>query len=399
MPSLSPSRCSSSVAVARSCCRRERDAGTSERIKRYDVDITIEPTGALLVRETIDYDFGAIPHHGIFRDIPVRVDYPPEGEPRSCLPDRRDVGDGVGGNAGATTASTSEGDNERIKIGDPDRTITGRAHLRDHVPRPRRAERVRRPRRAGVERDRRRSGRCRSRRERRGPRARGRSPRSTAGRARSGPTRRARPATATGDDATFTAKEIVPGLGPRPVRGHDGDGRDPEGRGARSPKPILEERFTVASAFRVTPATGRLAGGMLIFLVAIVLGAGVVLRPRPPLPGIVRRRGVRRRRAERDRRSGCRSRGEHETPVEFVPPDGLRPGQVGTLVDFKANPLDVTATIVDLAVRGYLKIEELSDGGLFRSRTGSSRGSKERRRRCSRTSRSCSTGCSRAATR
>ena len=31
----------------------------------------------------------------------------------------------------------------------------------------------------------------------------------------------------------------------------------------------------------------------------------------------------------------------------------------GTLVDFNANPLDVTATIIDLAVRGYLKIEEL----------------------------------------
>ena len=53
--------------------------------------------------------------------------------------------------------------------------------------------------------------------------------------------------------------------------------------------------------------------------------------------------------------------------MEFVPPDGLRPGQVGTLVDFRANPLDVTATIVDLAVRGYLKIEELSEGGRFRS--------------------------------
>ena len=53
---------------------------------------------------------------------------------------------------------------------------------------------------------------------------------------------------------------------------------------------------------------------------------------------------------------------EAETPVEFVPPDDLRPGQLGTLVDFKANPLDVTATIVDLAVRGYLKIEEVDEG-------------------------------------
>ena len=55
-------------------------AGSSEQIKRYDVDITIEPTGTLLVRETIDYDFGVIPHHGIFRDIPARVDYTTEAE-------------------------------------------------------------------------------------------------------------------------------------------------------------------------------------------------------------------------------------------------------------------------------------------------------------------------------
>ncbi len=59
--------------------------------------------------------------------------------------------------------------------------------------------------------------------------------------------------------------------------------------------------------------------------------------------------------------------GHRETPVEFVPPEGLRPGQVGTLVDFRANPLDVTATIVDLAVRGYLSIEE--SGQNWRGRT------------------------------
>ncbi|HEX2736728.1 MAG TPA: hypothetical protein VHP57_01180, partial [Acidimicrobiia bacterium] len=45
-------------------------------------------------------------------------------------------------------------------------------------------------------------------------------------------------------------------------------------------------------------------------------------------------------------------------PVEYVPPDNLRPGQLGTLVDQVANPQDVTATIVDLAVRGYLTITE-----------------------------------------
>jgi hypothetical protein len=42
----------------------------------------------------------------------------------------------------------------------------------------------------------------------------------------------------------------------------------------------------------------------------------------------------------------------------------LRPGELGTLVDAAANPLDVTATIVDLAVRGYLRIEEIRQGGM-----------------------------------
>lgn len=45
--------------------------------------------------------------------------------------------------------------------------------------------------------------------------------------------------------------------------------------------------------------------------------------------------------------------------VEFEPPDGLRPGQLGLLIDERADTLDVTATIVDLAARGYLRIEEI----------------------------------------
>lgn len=44
--------------------------------------------------------------------------------------------------------------------------------------------------------------------------------------------------------------------------------------------------------------------------------------------------------------------------AQYDPPDGLRPGEVGTLYDEKAETRDVIATIVDLAVRGYLVIEE-----------------------------------------
>lgn len=46
-----------------------------------------------------------------------------------------------------------------------------------------------------------------------------------------------------------------------------------------------------------------------------------------------------------------------EVAVAFSPPKGLRPGQVGTIVDGKAEMRDLTATIVDLAVRGWLRIE------------------------------------------
>lgn len=43
--------------------------------------------------------------------------------------------------------------------------------------------------------------------------------------------------------------------------------------------------------------------------------------------------------------------------VSFSPPKGLRPGLVGTIVDGTADMRDITATIVDLAVRGWFRLE------------------------------------------
>ncbi len=55
-----------------------------------------------------------------------------------------------------------------------------------------------------------------------------------------------------------------------------------------------------------------------------------------------------------------------ETVVaEYEPPLNLRPAEIGTLIDQKADTLDVTATIVDLAVRGYLTITELPKKFVF----------------------------------
>jgi uncharacterized membrane protein YgcG len=44
--------------------------------------------------------------------------------------------------------------------------------------------------------------------------------------------------------------------------------------------------------------------------------------------------------------------------AQYEPPDHLTPGEAGTLVDSTVNMRDITASIVDLAVRGYILIEE-----------------------------------------
>jgi uncharacterized membrane protein YgcG len=53
--------------------------------------------------------------------------------------------------------------------------------------------------------------------------------------------------------------------------------------------------------------------------------------------------------------------------VNYEAPDSLRPAEVGTLVDEKVDLRDISATIIDLAVRGYLKIQELESGSWFSS--------------------------------
>jgi hypothetical protein len=57
--------------------------------------------------------------------------------------------------------------------------------------------------------------------------------------------------------------------------------------------------------------------------------------------------------------------------VEYTPPEvgkekrPLRPAEIGLLLDERADTLDVSATIVDLAIRGYLQIEQIEGKGLF----------------------------------
>lgn len=52
-------------------------------------------------------------------------------------------------------------------------------------------------------------------------------------------------------------------------------------------------------------------------------------------------------------------KGKGTVVAQYDPPPGLTPGEMGTMFDEHANHRDVVATIVDLAVRGYLSITEI----------------------------------------
>ncbi len=61
--------------------------------------------------------------------------------------------------------------------------------------------------------------------------------------------------------------------------------------------------------------------------------------------------------APRHRLKGLTVEYDGEIAVAFSPPKGLTPGLVGTVVDGKVDSRDLTATLVDLAVRGHLTIQ------------------------------------------
>lgn len=313
-----------------------------ERIEAYDLEVTIEPDGSAVIVETIDYDFGSQARHGILRDL-ITV--------QRCNDDYDRVYPLTIGSVSSPTApdryvieSWEHGD--RVRVGDPDRTVTGLHTYEltyrlegvlnafpDHlelywnavgtswdVP----IENVR----VLVHTQ--------------------ESPEQVACFAGPAGSRASCTSASTGDGvATFEQASLGPHQGLTVAVAL------PEG--AADPARFLEQRWSLARAFTLTPVT--IAGAALLLVGVVAVWAVVAYR------------------VGRDHQlagshvdaafAPVGARGapvglfdSTETPVEFVPPDRIRPGQVGVLVDEVAHPVDVTATIVDLAVRGHLRIEE-----------------------------------------
>ena len=298
-------------------------------IQRFAADISIQPDASLRVVEAIDVDFGAQQKHGIFRKIPVRYTFD-STHVRVYRLTVRSVSDAQG--RPIQYEASNDGPYAVIKIGDPNVLVSGTRSYRiaydvagamnpfpDHdelfwnvngggwdVRTQSVTTVVHTP--GGVQRATCFEGRIGSQEPCRSA--------STATQADFATTR----VLAVGEQLT-----IVTALAKGTVS---------------APAPIIERNTEdVATYFDTQPAFLALAIFVLVAGLAFVFYLWY-------------RRG-------RDLR-------ERETIVpEYEPPDALRPAQLGLLLDESADTKDVTATIVDLAVRGLLTITEQPTTGIF----------------------------------
>ncbi|GAA4897616.1 DUF2207 domain-containing protein [Streptomonospora salina] len=115
---------------------------------------------------------------------------------------------------------------------------------------------------------------------------------------------------------------------------------------------IIERDWSLTSAFAITPATATVFGLLLLVPVGILLA-------------LIRIRGRDERAIRTEASAGdsapvdASGAGGEDGSVRFRPPDDVHPGQIGTLIDEQADVVDITATVVDLAVRGHMTIREL----------------------------------------
>jgi hypothetical protein len=312
-------------------------------INSFHSQISISPDSSINVTENIQVDFGSQSKHGIFRTIPVRYRYD-ETHDRYYVLDVTSVTDGQNR---IPYSTYDQGPNRVIKIGDPNRTVTGgntyvisytvggaMNSFPDHdelfwnvdgdqwpVPKKFVSATVMLP---------------------------GSAYKGTACYEGPSGSREACRYGNTQQSVTFSSTRVL-GSGEQMtvVTGLT--------KGAvKVAPPLLEPRLRSfpQDAFDINPLT--------LGLSLLVLAAGIVLigwfwwqhgRDREYLTQYY---------LTNDPRDEAAPPFRHEpVVVEFGPPQDLRPAQLGLILDESADTKDVTATIVDLAVRGFLTITEV----------------------------------------
>ena len=311
------------VAGAWSPAAAQEDRG-AYTIRSFDVDLTIEARSDLLVEERLAVEFSEA-RHGIFRTIPVRYS-DPKGYAYSLDVRLLSVTDEAGRALG--TQVSHEGRYIKIRIGDPDSTVIGvvqyviRYRVRDALTRFAEHDELYwnatgNEWNAGIDRS----------------------------------------------SATIRLPAPV-GAAELQAAGYTGafgaTGRDVEvthvGPGVihfATTRPLDRlEGLTVAVGFPQGLVTFPSATELAVRRTADNV---VLLAPLAWFAFVYRRY----------RRHGRDPDGGAPVTVMYEPPPGLTPGGIGTLIDEKVDTADITATVVDLAVRRYLTIRTEERDRLF----------------------------------
>lgn len=313
-------------------------------ITSFHSDVHIATTSALTITEDIQVDFGAQQKHGIFRTIPLRYHYDDSHDRYYELT----VGSVTDGSKAVLYAESVVDDNEVIKIGDPNRLVSGANRyvityqvagvmnsFADHdelfwnvdgslwpVPKESVSATVFLP-----------PGSFQKAACFQGP---------------------------TGSHETCTSENTPNTVTYRSTRelssGEQMSVVAALNKGAVSvPAPLLESRKRMfpQDAFDFNPVT--------IGLSLLVLVAGVGLIARYWWMHGRDRAYLTQYYLTNDPRDAAEPVFRHDpVVVEFGPPQNMRPAQLGLILDESADAKDVTATIVDLAVRGHLTITEVA---------------------------------------
>ncbi|GMR24514.1 MAG: hypothetical protein BMS9Abin37_3067 [Acidobacteriota bacterium] len=294
------------------------------RITSFDVELTVEANSDLLVKERLVVDF-AEARHGIYRTIPIRYT-DPRGYLYSLDFRLLDVVDDTG--AAHPTRVTREGKYVKIRIGHPNGAVQGRvvyvvryrvqdavAHFAEHDELY---------------------------------------------------------WNATGNewqapiDAASARVEL-----PAPVARDEIESAAYTGVfGSREKEAIVDYPEDSVIRYRTSTSLAPLEGlsivaawphGLVTFPGAVgrtmrfVRNNWIVLTPFLALVFLTRRYWT----------AGRDPRGPASVVVQYEPPPDLTPGEIGALVDERVDLRDLTATLVDLAIRGYLRIRVDQKDRLF----------------------------------
>ena len=315
-------------------------------ITSFHSDVAIRHDSLLTITEDIRVDFGALDKHGIFRTIPIRYRYDDSHDRYYDL----SVQSVTNGESSVPYTTSIVSDNEVIKIGDPNRLISGAQRyvikytvqgamnsFTDHDelfwnvdgalwPVPKQSVSATVQLSAGT---------------------------FTKATCFEGPAGSTEACTASngGESSTFKSTRLL------------GSGEQmsvavamPKGIVDVPPRMLeARERQFPQDAFDVNPVTVGL--GLLL----LIVGVGLIFffwfehgRDREYL--------TRYYTTDPAAADQLEPLFQHEpVVVEFDPPQNLRPAQLGLILDESADTKDVTATIVDLAVRGFLTITDVPE--------------------------------------